>query len=138
MVQKRPDRTLGPGHDTFWNGCDRGELRLQRCTRCGTYAWPVVQKCEQCAADDLEFQTVSGRGKVVSWCSFVQDYYRGILPVPYDTVMVELEEGPMFLSNPHEFGENEIAFGMPVEVAFIACEDSAGRFQLPVFRKAKA
>ena len=27
MVEKRPDRTLGGNHDTFWDWCGKGELR---------------------------------------------------------------------------------------------------------------
>ena len=72
----------------------------------------------------------------MSWCSFAQDYYRGIIPVPYDTILVELAEGPLFISNPAGFGRKDIVFGMPVEVTFIDCADSAGSFRLPVFRKA--
>ena len=29
-AEKRPDRTLGLNHDTFWDWCGKGELRLQR------------------------------------------------------------------------------------------------------------
>ena len=136
MAQKRPDRTLGAGHDTFWAGCAEGELRLPRCRGCGQLAWPVVDACDHCGGKEWAWETMSGAGKIVSWCSFEQDYYRGMMPVPYDTILVELAEGPLFVSNPAEFGREDIRFEMPVQVEFIACEDSAGPFQLPVFRKA--
>ena len=135
MVQKRPDRTLGAGHDAFWEGCQHGELRLQRCTGCKTVAWPVTAACDHCGGTGFALETMSGAGKVISWCSFEQDYYRGMMPVPYDTIMVELAEGPMFISNPADFGGEDIRFEMPVTVDFIDCEDSAGAFRLPVFRK---
>jgi uncharacterized OB-fold protein len=136
MAQTRPNRTLGPGHDDFWTACDQGALRIQRCTSCNNLAWPVVATCEHCGSAELAWETMSGKGKVVSWCSFVQDYYRGMLPVPYDTIMVELAEGPIFMSNPADFTYDEISFEMPVEVTFIDAEDGAGAFKLPVFRKA--
>ena len=136
MVQHRPDRTLGPGHDTFWAGCAEAKLLVQRCARCGELAWPVVAACDHCGATDLAWERMSGAGKVVSWCSFAQDYYRGVIPVPYDTILVELAEGPLFISNPADFGRKDFAFEMPVEVTFIDCADSAGPFRLPVFRKA--
>lgn len=72
----------------------------------------------------------------MSWCSFEHDYYRGVLPIPYDTILVELAEGPLFISNPSGFGRAEIAFEMPVALTFLDCEDSAGSFKLPVFAKA--
>jgi uncharacterized OB-fold protein len=135
MAQQRPDRTLGPDHDTFWQHCAAGELRLPHCTACGELAWPVVQACEFCGKTDFTWQAMSGRGTIVSWCSFERDYYAGMLPMPWDTILVELEGGPLFMSNPDGFGWRDITPGMPVRVAFIDCEDSAGPFRLPVFTK---
>ena len=136
MAQKRPDRTLGPGHDAFWDWCSKGELRLQSCTNCGHIAWPVVKACEKCGGQDFVWAPMSGRGRIVSWCTFEREYYSGVLPIPWDTILVELEEGPLFISNPKGFSWKEIAPNMPVKLAFITCEDSAGSFQLPVFERA--
>lgn len=135
MAETRPDRTLGPGHDEFWAWCAKGELRLQRCKACGGLSWPVVSGCEHCGHQELVWEQMSGLGKIVSWCSFEHDYYRGTLPIPYDTILVELAEGPLFISNPDGFGRQDITFEMPVKLAFRDCEDSAGRFSLPVFAK---
>lgn len=137
MVQTRPDRRLGPGHDAFWAWCNQGELRLQRCKDCGGLSWPVVAGCEHCGGNELAWEQMSGLGKVVSWCSFEHDYYRGMLPVPYETILVELAEGPLFISNSADFGWEDITFDMPVKLAFLDCEDSAGLFRLPVFAKAQ-
>jgi uncharacterized OB-fold protein len=136
MGQRRPNRTLGPGHDQFWQWCGKGELRLQQCERCTALAWPVVEACEHCGGDRLAWAAMSGRGRVVSWCSFERDYYGGVLPLPWDTILVELEEGPLFLSNPEGFSLKELEPGMPVAVDFLDCEDDAGPFRLPVFRRA--
>ena len=136
MAEKRPDRTLGPRHDAFWDWCGKGELRLQSCTNCGHIAWPVVKACEKCGRQDFVWAPMSGRGRIVSWCTFERDYYNGVLPIPWDTILVELEEGPLFISNPKGFSWKEIAPNMPVKLAFITCEDSAGLFQLPVFERA--
>jgi uncharacterized OB-fold protein len=135
-VEKRPDRTLGPGHDTFWDWCGKGELRLQSCRACGHIAWPVVKACEVCGGDAFDWRKMSGRGKVVSWCTFERDYYYGILPIPWDTIVVELDEGPYFVSNPSGFSWPDTKVGMPVSVSFKACEDKAGAYQLPVFERA--
>lgn len=133
MRQKRPDRTLGARHDDFWGWCEKGELRLQECATCAKVLWPVMQACDGCGADTFSWRQLSGRGRVVSWGTFVQDYYRGLLDVPYDTILVELEEGPLFIANPDGFNEAETEWGMPVAVRFVDCEDSAGPFRLPVF-----
>lgn len=136
MVVRKPDRTLGPGHDEFWTWCQKGELRVQRCNSCGGLSWPVVGACEHCGSEEMQWERLSGEGKVVSWCSFEHDYYRGVLPVPYDTILVELAEGPLFISNPADFGWQDIVADLPVKLTFIDCEDSAGTFRLPVFARA--
>lgn len=137
MAERRPPRSLLNSFDEqFWQWCGKGELRLQRCRDCGHVPWPVVQVCEQCGSEKLEFEPMSGKGKLVSWCTFEQDYYRGLLPVPYDTIVVELAEGPFFLSNPIGFRNSEAEPGMAVKVGFLDCEDDKGAFKLPVFERA--
>lgn len=135
MAQKRPDRVLGPGHDDFWTYCAQDELRLQRCGHCGDMPWPVAQVCEKCDAQDFSWEKLSGRGRILSWCTFEHDYYRGLFPIPHDTILVELEEGPLFVSNPEGFTREDIVQGLPVEVRFIDAEDKAGAFRLPVFAR---
>ena len=136
MSEKRADRTLGPGHDTFWQYCAEGELRIPKCSECSGLTWPVKLTCEHCGSDALTWQRMSGKGTVFSWCQFHQDYYRGAPPVPYDCILVELPEGAAFISNPEGFGYDDIEPGMAVRLAFIDCEDSAGPFRLPVFERA--
>jgi uncharacterized OB-fold protein len=133
VTQRRPNRTLGPGHDEFWAWCNKGELRLQHCVACGKFSWPVVEACEYCGGAELDWKPMSGRGKVVSWCTFERDYYNGLLPLPWNTILVELEEGVLFLSNPQNFTWKETKPNMPVKLTFIDCEDTAGPFKLPVF-----
>ncbi|MGB8365951.1 MAG: Zn-ribbon domain-containing OB-fold protein [Rhizomicrobium sp.] len=137
MAQKRPDRTLGRGHDEFWSWCNKGELRLQHCASCGETSWPIVKACEYCGSAELAWQRMSGRGRIVRWCCFERDYYLGLLPISWNTILVELEEGPLFISNPERFDWQDITLGMPVKVAFVACEDSSGAFSLPVFERAE-
>ena len=133
MERRRPDRCLGPGHDEFWSWCKAGELRLQRCEDCGHMPWPVVQACERCGGRRFVWDRLTGRGKILSWCRFEHDYYRGMFTIPYDTILVELEEGPLFISNPDGFACDAYTAGMAVEVKFVDAEDSQGLFRLPVF-----
>ena len=136
MAERRPDRVRGARDDQFWAFCEQGELRLQGCAACGKLSWPVTEACEHCGSDQLDWRPVSGKGRLVSWCAFHQDYYGGVIPVPYETILVELAEGPMFISNPQGFVAAETPMGAPVKLAFLACEDAAGAFRLPVFEKA--
>lgn len=136
MAEQRPDRFMAPGHTEFWDWCAKRELRVQKCSACGHLSWPAVAACESCGGTDLPWTPLSGKGKVVSWCTFERPYYAGTLPVPWDTILVELEEGPLFVSNPHGFANAEASAGMTVAVHFLSCVDSAGEFNLPVFAPA--
>ena len=135
MAEKRPPRVMGAGHDTFWDWCNRGELAIQRCQSCGHRPWPVIETCEECGGQ-LEFEPVSGKGALVSWCSFHQPYYGELMPVPYDTIVVALEEGPYFVANPQGFTISEATDGMAVKVSFLECVDEHGAYRLPVFERA--
>ena len=75
---------------------------------------------------------MSGHGTLLSWCTFERRYYSE-LPVPWDTILVELDEGPLFISNPTRIARDDLAVGMPVEVEFRACVDTHGEYLLPVF-----
>jgi len=137
MIQKRPPRSMQTREDAeFWAWCDKGELHLQRCGDCGHMVFPPMQPCEACGSSKVEWEKLSGRGKLASWCTIERDYYKGAIPLPWDTIVVELDEGPYFLSNPEGFTNAVAEYGMAVEVTFIDCEDEHGQYKLPVFKPA--
>ncbi len=133
MARKRPERTLGDGNDTFWDWCGHGELHLPRCTHCETLAWPIEATCTTCGDKRFEWERLSGRGTIASWCTFERDYYQGQFPMPWDCILVALEEGPLFLANPAGMTARDLRLGLPVHAVFLECEDDAGPFKLPVF-----
>lgn len=132
MLQQRPDRVLGGPHDTFWMHCDDDELWMQQCETCALVQWPPAESCERCDSENIQWAHLSGHGQLVSWCTFERAYYKE-LSAPWETIVVELDEGPLFVSNPYGFSVSSAMLGKHVEVTFIDCEDSAGRFRLPVF-----
>ncbi len=132
MTERRPNRTLGPNHDTFWSYCNQAELRLQRCVSCGRIQWPPTPMCNECLSDEFIWDAMSGRGTINTYCTFERPYYAEC-PPPWEAILVELEEGPLMMSNPSGFSVEGMARGTPVRLAFIDCEDDAGPFKLPVF-----
>jgi uncharacterized OB-fold protein len=137
MASRRPNRVLRPVDEQFWEFCSDGELRLQRCQDCAHISWPPSDVCERCGRTHLNWELLSGRGTVVSWCTFVKRYY-DILPVPWDSILVRLEEGPLFVSSPVGFTNEDVRADLPVTVDFLDCEDDRGPFSLPVFARADA
>jgi hypothetical protein len=77
-------------------------------------------------------RTASGRGEVHTF-SIIHQVFRPELAerVPYNVVVVELEEGPFFHSNVVDCANEAIYIGMPVEVVF---DDVMDEVTLPRFR----
>ena len=116
----------------FWEHAARHELRLPRCTGCGRYVWPAAPVCDKCLSPDFEWTAVSGKGKLLSWVVFHRQYFPGI-PTPYNCILVELDEGPLFISNLVGVEDEAIDFDLRVEVDFL---DLPEGYTLPVFRVA--
>ncbi|MEJ2204688.1 MAG: OB-fold domain-containing protein [Gemmatimonadota bacterium] len=115
----------------FWEGCRRHEFLLQRSGITGRYYWPAVCDPES-GREGMEWVRASGRG-VIHTFSIVHQAYRPDLVdrVPYNVVVVELEEGPFFHSNVVDCPNEAIHIGMPVEVVF---DDISDEVTLPRFR----
>lgn len=114
----------------FWQGCQRGEFLLQRCPRSGRWHWPAVSDPE--TGSGLEWVPASGRGTVHTF-TILHKAYRAEYAdrVPYNVIVVELEEGPLFHSNLVGCENAAIRVGMSVEVVFDRIDDE---LTLPRFR----
>lgn len=114
----------------YWDGCEAGELRLQRCNDCGTFWFPEAPTCPNCLSGSYAWKPVSGRGKVWSSILMHQKYVPAYADeVPYLVAMIELEEGPCMYSTVVDAPE-VLPCDTPVEVVF---EDIGGRV-IPKFR----
>jgi len=89
-----------PNADTaaFWEGCACGELRLQRCTACGTAQFPPRVVCAACQSGAPAWEVASGRGRIASYTRV----HRPPSPafkadLPYVVALVALEEGPRIM-----------------------------------------
>ncbi|MFD0658382.1 bifunctional MaoC family dehydratase N-terminal/OB-fold nucleic acid binding domain-containing protein [Thermocatellispora tengchongensis] len=51
----------------FWEGVRKGELRIQRCARCGELRHPPGPMCPRCRSADRTHVTASGVGTVYSY-----------------------------------------------------------------------
>ena len=116
----------------FWDGCARGELLLQRCSGCRAYRHPPSPICPHCLSDGHDWVEASGRGTVYTFVVVRETRARGWdKMVPYVVAVVELEEGPRFLTNLTDVAPEAVRIGMPVEVTFAELD---GTTKLPLFR----
>jgi len=114
----------------FWEGADAGELRVQRCGACGYLRYPSAAWCPECLSEDSEWQRLSGRGTVLSTLVFHQAYHPAWKDrIPYNVVLVQLDEGPRMISNVTPLGSVDIPVGTPVRVVF----EREGEASIPRF-----
>jgi len=111
--------TLSELNRPFWDGCAQGELRLQQCDRCRHVRYPISDICPRCLSPEHQWQKLSGRGAILSWIVFQRPYNEAWEQhVPYNVVLVELEEGPRLFSNVVPLDRTDLRVGMPVRVIF--------------------
>lgn len=119
-----------PLSEPHWEGCRRGELRVQRCCDCGGYVFIPQPSCTHCLGTDLEWVRSSGRGKVYSFTE-VHRPQQPAFATPYVVAVIELEEGWYMLSNLVEYSAAQLVVGQPVTVTFQRMSDT---ITLPLFR----
>ncbi len=92
------------------------EVIASRCSRCGSYFFPVKKVCPHCLDETMEEVPISGKGTLISF-SVSYDGLRGIKP-PYAFGYVKLKEGFMLFSllTDCEPFEEKLKIGMPVEM----------------------
>jgi uncharacterized OB-fold protein len=74
---------------------------------------------------------LTGKGTIYSYEVSHQAVHNALEGLtPHTAILVQLEEGPLFTSNLVE-GDERVAIGLPVEVAFVPVNDE---ITLPKFR----
>jgi uncharacterized OB-fold protein len=119
----------------FWDGLKEHRLLVQRCVAGGHLFLYPREFCPVCHTAELEWQPVSGRGRVHSFTVV----HRAANPVfqqekaPYVFALIQLDEGPILTSNVEGVEPDAVTIDMPVEVQF---DDVTDEVTLPKFRPA--
>ena len=135
MASERPLPRPDDASQQYWQGCLDGELRMQRCTPCGHLRFPPRPMCPRCQSFECGWVPVSGRGTVYSWVVAHPPLLPAFVDLaPLVVLLVELEEGDdlRIVGNLLGEGPEDVAIGMPVEVAF---EQVAADVVLPQWRR---
>ena len=116
----------------YWEGLKKRELRMQKCRDCGKVWFPPAFGCPQCLSTNYEWAKLSGKGKVWSWSVFYQVYYQSFAKdIPYNVIQVQVDEGPIMISNMVECKNEDLKCDMRVEIVF---DDVTPEVTLPKFR----
>ena len=120
----------------FWEAARRHELSMQRCHDCQRLVFYPREVCPFCLSSELEWVTLSGRGRLHAYTVIHQPANPAFLPdVPYVYAMVELEEGPRIISNLVDCAPSDARIDMPVEASY---DDVTPEVTLVKFRPARA
>lgn len=103
----------------FWQAARERQLKLPKCTGCGTLRTHFERWCAECGNDGYEWALLSGRGTVWSHCNFHKPYFSGFKDeTPYNVAIIELEEGPQLFTNLVGVEYSKVHIGMPVTAHF--------------------
>ena len=116
---------------TFWQGCQRQELLLQKCRDCGRFQFYPRFLCINCMSQSMEWVRSSGKGTVHTFTVIQQNVMPGFAQeVPYVFAIIELTEGVRLTTNIVDCAPAEVYIGMPVVVVF---EPISPEISLPKF-----
>ena len=133
-VKSKPEPVVSPWAKPFWEGTAEGKLVLQRCNDCSRHIFYPRVICPHCSSENVEWQQVSGKGKVYSFTQVQNNAPSAFTAeMPYVVAVIELDEGVRMLSNVIDCDFEQLSCDMPVSVVFERLNDE---FVLPKFRPA--
>ena len=115
----------------YWDAAREGVLRIQRCNCCRRHYFYPRSFCRYCASYDVEWTTVSGRARLVSY-TINHRPLPAFTSAPPIIALVELDEGPRLMTNIVGVPPlpEHLRLDMRLQVAF----EARGDMVLPVFR----
>lgn len=111
----------------FWDAANRGELLLKHCVDCGKFHYYPRTICPLCGSSNTQWHRAAGTGTIFS-CSVLRRTAQ-----PYCLAYVEIDEGPVILSNIVDVELDTVSIGQRVRVTF---KSSASGQNVPMFTPA--
>jgi uncharacterized protein len=125
----RPQVT--PDTAFFWAGTAAGELRIQRCARCGALRHPPGPMCPVCGtASDGSYVVAAGTGEVFSYVVHHHPPVPG-KQLPMVVALAQLPEGVRMVGEMPGVRPDQVRIGLPVRVTFVRVDDD---LTLPAWR----
>ncbi len=117
-----------PDVRAFWEGAEKGELRLRKCKACGAFLHPGKIACTKCLSQELEWVKSSGKGTIYSLCKVNYVFTPEVEgKLPYFLALIKLEEGVYFFGIILKQDAREPSIEMSVKTVF----DSDNFFERP-------
>lgn len=107
-----PFVAANPEQRPFWAAAEEGRLLGKRCQSCDRFHWYPRSICPFCHSADTYWSPLSGLGRVHAFSTL-----RRARPA-YIVAYVQLDEGPMLLTNLIESAALRPEIGLRVQVVF--------------------
>lgn len=101
-----------PENAPFWEAAGQHRLLIKTCKTCNRAHWYPRVICPLCGSDDTEWKDASGLGTIYSFSVIER------ADPPYMIAYVELEEGPIAITNIVDCDFNTVRIGDKVKVQF--------------------
>ena len=139
VVEEKTGRYLPviyPEELPFWEGARKHEIVLQRCNACAKSWYPIGPACPHCFSMSFKWDRMSGRGTLHNYVVFHKPWTKWFeSKVPYAVVQVQLEEGPILISNIDQDAVPDLKAGVSVKMIYGSHPDG---YTLPRFQLAGA
>lgn len=111
----RPTRTSTP----FWEGLEQERILMQRCLGCHRWVWYPRPHCPACSSRELEWQPLSGRASLYSFCISPRPTAPEFADaLPQRLALVALAEGPRLATTLVGEDDERWQVGMALEPVF--------------------
>jgi len=100
----------------FWEGCNQGEVRYQRCERCAEVQLIPRALCSRCHATALTWHRAAGAGTVATFTVVKRAPGPFRDRAPYVIALVDMDERFRLMVNLH--GAQDVAIGSRVRIVF--------------------
>jgi len=95
---ERPTPRRGLYEDQFWAYVAGDGLHLQRSKRTGQLRYPPSAVCPDTLDPAHDWVPLSGCARLIAWTTFRRTYFP-TMPAPYTVVVVQADEGPLFVGH---------------------------------------
>jgi len=103
----------------FWDGTAEGRIDLAQCDSCGFIPWYPRAICPDCQGTAMTWKTMAGTGTVYSFSVTRAGGGRAWKEhLPFVVAYVELDEGPIMMTNVVDCDPDSVTVGMAVTAVF--------------------
>jgi len=113
-----------PETHAFWEASASGRFLVKTCQTCNKAHWYPRIVCPLCGGSETDWQEASGNATLFSYSLMEK------ADPPYALAWVELEEGPIMITNIVDCDFSQLKIGQALKVRFRQCPE--GRY-MPVF-----